>query len=63
MDKVTNLLLNMLSGLRPDELTQDEVELLRAKFGDNWFEELGYTEPAYRRPVFDKEVSHENRRV
>jgi hypothetical protein len=54
MDYLTNLLLNMLSGLRPEELTEYDVKLLRQRFGDNWFEELGYSEPEYRRPVFDE---------
>jgi hypothetical protein len=54
MDYLTNLLLNMLSGLRPEELTEYDVQLLRERFGENWFEELGYSEPQYRRPVFDE---------
>ena len=50
MDKVTNLLLNMSSGLQPEELSKSEIELLKSKFGNNWFEILGYREPEYKHP-------------
>ena len=49
-DPVVNLLLNMSGGLLPEHLQPDEVELLRSKYGSNWFEELGYNDKEYRRP-------------
>lgn len=48
--EVSNLLLNMQGGLLPEHLQEDEVKLLEEKFGVNWFDELGYTEPKYKRP-------------
>ena len=49
-DRTVNLLLNMSGGLLPEDLQPDEVELLRSKYGENWFEELGYNDKEYRRP-------------
>lgn len=49
-DPVVNLLLNMSGGLLPEDLQSDEVELLKSKYGSNWFEELGYNDKEYRRP-------------
>ena len=50
IDETTNLLLNMASGLLPEHLTPREVKMLENKFGKNWFEELGYNEPEYKKP-------------
>jgi hypothetical protein len=36
-----NLLLNMFSGLLPENLSKDEIELLKYRYGENWFERLG----------------------
>ena len=44
IDDVTNLLLNMFAGLHPKYLREDEVELLKSKYGEDWLKELGYTE-------------------
>ena len=52
---VENLLLNMSAGLQPKDLTQDEVNLLIDKYGINWFEELGYSEPKFEKPKFNME--------
>jgi hypothetical protein len=49
-NELQNLLLNMSSGLLPENLTQNEIELLKEYYGENWFEELGYTEPEYKKP-------------
>ena len=46
-----NLLLNMSSGLLPEHLRKDEINLLEKKYGKNWFAKLGYTEPDYKKPV------------
>lgn len=48
-----NLCLNMISGLLPENLMEEEVSLLKEKFGDNWFNELGYHEPEYKRSKYD----------
>lgn len=45
-----NLVLNMYSGLLPKSLTAKEVLILDIVLGENWFEELGYTEPEYEKP-------------
>jgi hypothetical protein len=50
IDDCTNLVLNMMSGLLPEHLTRDEVEILTKHFGSNWFTKLGYNEPEYARP-------------
>lgn len=49
LTKLENLLLNMSSGLMPEDLQKDEIELLIEEFGYNWFEELGYDD-SYNRP-------------
>ena len=51
IDKVTNLLLNTTSGLLPEHFSKEEVKLIEIEFGENWFEELGYSEPEYNKPV------------
>lgn len=35
---------SMKSGLHPKYLTEDEVHLLKAGFGDRWYESWGYNE-------------------
>ena len=49
-EKCLNILLNMTAGLLPENLTKEEVEILKRDFGDNWFEELGYKESEYNKP-------------
>jgi len=49
-DEVTNLLLNMSAGLLPEHLQKDEINLLKIKYGEDWFKVLGYTEPEYKKP-------------
>lgn len=49
-----NLVLNMSAGLLPENLSKEETEILRNQFGENWFEELGYYEPNYKRSAFDE---------
>lgn len=44
IDDVTNLLLNMSAGLHPNHLQEDEIELLKNEYGEDWLNELGYTE-------------------
>lgn len=39
---LTNLLLNMSSGLTPDELQPEEVEMLVKEYGKDWKLKLGY---------------------
>lgn len=52
ISEADHLLLNLSSGLLPENLSQREVGLLREKYGSNWFEELGYSEPNFKRPVW-----------
>jgi len=47
-----NLMFNMSGGLLPENLSKDEVEILKDKHGNDWFTELGYSEPKYKRPTF-----------
>jgi len=49
---VENLLLNMSSGLLPEHLSKEEVSLIEERYGKDWFEVLGYTEPEYKKPNF-----------
>lgn len=50
--EVDNLIFNMASGLLPEDLTEHEVSLLRTMYGENWFENMGYTEPKYKKSVY-----------
>lgn len=52
MDFVDNLLLNMNGGLLPEHLTESEVLALKDKFGEDWFNVLGYNEEEYKKPEF-----------
>jgi hypothetical protein len=49
-DETNNLLLNMSGGLLPKDLSENEIGLLRDRFGPDWFTKLGYSEPEYERP-------------
>jgi len=48
-----NLLFNLMAGLLPEYLSQDEVEVLKERHGENWFEDLGYNETDYKKPLFE----------
>ena len=48
--EVQNLILNMSGGLLPEHLQEDEINLLKKKYGKNWFKELGYDETNYKNP-------------
>jgi hypothetical protein len=50
-NELDNLLMNMNMGLLPENLCQSEIELLEQKYGNNWFEKLGYSEPKYKKPL------------
>ncbi len=51
-DYIDNLLMNMSGGLLPENLSKEEVDLLKERYGKDWFEYLGYTEPKYKKPKF-----------
>jgi hypothetical protein len=54
LSDVDNLLLNMMSGLLPEHLSEDEVAMLVERFGDDWLSELGYAEAdGYAMPTFE----------
>ena len=58
-----NLYFNLISGLLPENLSESEVNLLKQNLGDNWFEDLGYHEPEYKRSRYDTfSDDKENRR-
>jgi len=42
IDETTNILLNLQSGLSPDNLSEKEIKLLIAEFGQDWKTKLGY---------------------
>lgn len=52
IDETDNIVLNLSSGLLPEYLQKDEVNLLTNRYGENWFETLGYSEPIYKKPKF-----------
>lgn len=60
MNEVENILLNLSSGLLPENLQPDEVKLLEEKYGSNWFEELGYTTDKYKFPICKRSLFNEN---
>jgi hypothetical protein len=49
-EQLNNLIINMASGLLPNQLCGFEIDLLIREYGKNWFEKLGYTEPEYKKP-------------
>lgn len=54
IDKFQNLMLNFLGGLRPQELSKEEVQLLENRIGENWFKELGFDkEDEFAKPSFE----------
>jgi len=44
IDDLANLLLNLSAGVHPMHLQEDEIKLLQEKYGEDWLNELGYTE-------------------
>ena len=48
--EVDNLLMNMGAGLLPENLSQREIDMLQNKYGADWFNELGYEEPKFKKP-------------
>lgn len=53
ISELDSLLLNMGAGLLPENLDVEEVKMLREVYGENWFNELGYTEDNYNRSKYD----------
>lgn len=45
-----NLLMNMTAGLKPEDLTEPEIQLLEANFGMEWMEKLGYSADRLNKP-------------
>lgn len=52
--ELENLIMNMSGGLLPEYLNKDEVALLQEKYGEDWFEKMGYKEPKYKKPSFER---------
>ena len=53
IDELDALLLNMKAGLLPKNLTESEVNLLKERYGEGWFDELGYDDFIVERSKFD----------
>lgn len=47
---LSNLLMNMSSGLLPEHMSKQEIKMLEKEYGTNWFEKLGYSELKYKKP-------------
>jgi hypothetical protein len=43
-DETNNLVLNMSGGLLPIDLSAREINMLKIRFGEDWFHALGYKE-------------------
>ena len=54
ISETDNLLLNLACGLLPENLSKNEIDLLKSRFGENWFDVLGYRETEYKKPLSDK---------
>ena len=54
INEVDNLLLNMQGGLLPESLSKKEIKLLENEYGKYWFKVLGYEEPKYKKPQYEK---------
>lgn len=53
INKFENLILNFLGGMKPQHLSEDEVDLLEENVGENWFEEMGFSDfEEYEKPDF-----------
>lgn len=50
VNDIPNIIFNLSSGMLPTDLDGDEIDLLTLFYGKDWFEELGYSEPEYKRP-------------
>ena len=53
LDSVDSLLIFMSAGLLPKDLTEEEVQTLRERYGEDWFTELGYDEWITERSKYD----------
>jgi len=53
ISRLDKLLENLREGLLPEELTKDEVQLIKEHYGEKWFATLGLAEPSHRKPLHD----------
>ncbi len=49
--KSDNIVLNMSAGLLPKDLSENEIEILKNDYGEDWFHVLGYSEKHYEHPI------------
>jgi len=42
MGEFENIILNLMAGMQPDDLSEEEIEVLKEKYGEQWKQELGY---------------------
>ena len=48
-----SLLILMSAGLLPKDLTEEEVQTLQERFGEDWFTVMGYDEWSTERSKYD----------
>lgn len=54
INAVNDVLQRIQNGLRTQDLTSSEVELLVDRFGHNWFEDLGYHQlKPHKHPIYN----------
>lgn len=53
LDSIDSLLVLMSAGLLPKDLTEEEAQTLRERFGDDWFVVMGYDEWNTERSKYD----------
>lgn len=51
-----NIVLNLFSGLLPEHLNKEEVQILHNKLCNDWFEKLGYNITEYKKPIFNAPI-------
>ena len=53
LDSTDSLLILMSAGLLPKDLTEEEVQTLQERFGEDWFTVMGYDEWSTERSKYD----------
>lgn len=57
LNAVNDVLLRIQGGLRTQDLNQIEVDLLENRFGQNWFQYLGYDKlKPHKEPKFNTSI-------
>ena len=53
LDSIDSLLVLMSAGLLPKDLTEEETQTLKERFGEDWFVVMGYDEWSTERSKYD----------